>query len=158
MNEIANLFLIAAAVVWILARQVRAEQLKPRLLVVAPILLGYFGFRSMVASDLRSGVDLALLTVSAAASIGLGVWRGTTIRVWRDATGRWWRQGSWRTLALWGALFVVRGATYAVAAATGHREASSLGLMLVFLGLSFAAQNAVLFARMSQPARTATPA
>lgn len=158
MNELVNLFLIAAAVVWILARQVRAEQVKPRLLVVAPILLGYFGFRSLVASDLRSGVDLGLLTVSAVASVGLGVWRGTTIRVWRDPTGRWWRLGSWRTLALWGALFAVRGGTYAVAVATGHREVSSLGLMLVFLGVSFAAQNLVLLARMSQPAHTATPA
>ena len=156
----ANLFLIAAAVVWILVRQVRTERLKPGLLLVAPLLLGYFGVRSAVGHNYASAVDVALLAASALASVGLGLWRGATVQVWRDQAGVWWRRGSWRTLALWGALFAVRGVTYAVAYATGHREASALGLLLVFLGVSFAAQNAVIGLRMvdSSPAGRAVGA
>jgi hypothetical protein len=54
--------------------------------------------------------DLALLAVSAALSLGLGVWRGQTIKVWRDADGTLWRQGSVLTLVPWGVLIVARGA------------------------------------------------
>ena len=39
----ANVLLIIAAIAWILARQVRREPIKVRLLVAAPLALGYFG-------------------------------------------------------------------------------------------------------------------
>lgn len=87
--------------------------------------------------------DLALLAVSAALSLGLGVWRGQTIKVWRDADGTWWRQGSVLTLVLWGVLIVARGLLYGVGVAVGHRDASDLGAVLVTLALSFATQNTV---------------
>ncbi len=98
----ADVLLIAAAVVWVLARQIRLARVKPRLLLLAPLVLAYFGIRSMPASTWHVPADLGLLAVSAAVSVGLGVWRGQTIKVWRDADGTWWRQGSVRTLALWG--------------------------------------------------------
>ena len=44
-NSTADVLLIAAAVVWILVRQVRLAPVKPRLLVLAPLLLAYFGVR-----------------------------------------------------------------------------------------------------------------
>ena len=93
--------------------------------------------------------DLALLAVSAALSLGLGVWRGQTIKVWRDADGTWWRQGSVLTLVLWGVLIVARGLLYGVGVAVGHRQASDLGAVLVTLALSFAAQNTVTALRMN---------
>jgi hypothetical protein len=145
----ADVLLIAAAVVWILARQVRVTPVKPRLLWLVPLLLAFFGIRSLPSSTWHVPADLALLAVSAVISIGLGVWRGQTIRVWRDGDGTWWRQGSALTLVLWGALIVARGLIYGVGVAVGHREATNLGAILVVLALSFAAQNAVTALRMN---------
>jgi hypothetical protein len=145
----ANVLLIGAAVIWVLARQVQRARIKPRLLVAAPLILAYFGIRSLPASSWHRSADLGLLALSAAVSVGLGVWRGQTIRVWREADGTWWRQGSVRTLALWGALLATRGLLYGLDAALGHREASGLGAILLSLAFSFAAQNAVTAARMN---------
>ena len=148
---VADVLLIAAAVVWILARQVQVAPVKLRLLWLTPLLLAFFGIRSLPASTWHVTADLALLAISAAVSIGLGVWRGQTIRVWRDADGTWWRQGSALTLVLWGALIVARGLIYGAGVAVGHREATNLGAILVVLALSFAAQNAVTALRMTAP-------
>jgi hypothetical protein len=148
-NDIASLLLIAAAVVWILARQVQVARVKARLLLLVPLVLAYFGIRSLPASTWHVPADLGLLAVSAAVSLGLGVWRGQTIKVWRDVDGTWWRKGSMFTLALWGALIVARGLLYVLDSALGHREASGLGAILLTLALSFAAQNAVTALRMN---------
>ena len=157
---IANVLLIGVAVVWILARQVQRAPVKPRLLWLAPLILAYFGIRSLPASTWHVPAVLGLLLLSAAVSVGLGVWRGQTIRVWREADGTWWRQGSALTLVLWGALLVVRGLLYALDAATGHRDASGLGAILVTLALSFAAQNTVTALRMNgaRPLSSGPPA
>jgi hypothetical protein len=161
---VADVLLIAAAVVWILARQVRVAPVKPRLLWLTPLVLAFFGIRSLPSSTWHVPADLGLLALSAVISLGLGVWRGQTIKVWRDADGTWWRQGSALTLVLWGALIAARGLLYGVGVAVGHREATNLGAVLVVLALSFAAQNAVTALRMNaasplsggQPAGPAT--
>ena len=148
-NTAANVLLIVAAVVWILWKQIQAAPIKIRLLVAAPLVMGYFGIRDTPASTWTSPADLTLIAVGAAFAIGLGLARGATIRVWREQDGLPWRQGSKVTLMLWGALVVVRAAMYGVAEATGHRAASGLGPVLLSLGLSFAAQNAITGLRIS---------
>jgi hypothetical protein len=160
LNTAVDVLLIGAAVVWVLARQIRLARVKPRLLVLSPLVLAYFGIRALPASTWHAAADLGLLAVSAVVSVALGLWRGQTIKVWRGADGTWWRQGSMRTLALWGALIVARGLLYAIDAAVGHREASGLGAVLVTLALSFAAQNAVTAVRMNgvQPLPAGQPA
>jgi hypothetical protein len=160
LSIVVDVLLIGAAVVWILARQVQVGRVKLRLLWLVPLLLAFFGIRSLPSSTWHVPADLGLLAVSAVISIGLGVWRGQTIRVWRDADGTWWRQGSALTLVLWGALIVARGLIYGVGVAVGHREATNLGAILVVLALSFAAQNAVTALRMTagQPLSGGQPA
>jgi hypothetical protein len=148
----ANALLVAAAVVWILVKQLRTERVRPRLLVLAPLLLGYAGLSSLPASTWRDAADLALLALGTVVSVALGVWRGRTVAVWRDESGAWWRRGSTLTLALWGALFAARGALYALDLATGHPEASGVGALLLGLALSFAAQNAVIGLQLTRPA------
>lgn len=150
--------LLIAAAVWILARQIRLAPVRTRLLVLAPLLLGYVGLRQLPASLWHDGADVALLALSAAVSAGLGVWRGHTIAVWRDEAGVWWRRGSTSTVALWGLLLIARGLLYAVDVATGHPEASGVGALLLTLAVSFAAQNAVIARRMSSAAPVPPPA
>jgi hypothetical protein len=154
LNSAADVLLIAAAVVWILIRQIRLAPVKTRLLVLAPLLLAYFGLRALPASLAKDAADLALLTLSIVVSAGLGVWRGRTIAVWRDESGIWWRRGSNLTLALWGVLFAARGLLYVIGVATGHAEASGTSALLLALAVSFAAQNAVIALRMTVPATT----
>jgi hypothetical protein len=151
----AAVLLIAAAVTWILVRQLRTAPVKPRLLVLAPLALAYFGLRAVPMSLWQDTADLALLAVSGVVSASLGVWRGRTITVWRDAQGIWWRRGSRLTLVLWGALFAARGVLYVVDRAAGHPEASGVGALLITLAVGFAAQNAVTAVRMTSPARPA---
>ena len=154
-NTAANVVLIAAAVVWILWKQIQAAPIKSRLLVLAPLVMGYFGIRNTPGSTWSSAGDLTLILVGAVFSIGLGLARGGTIHVWREQDGRLWRQGSKMTLLLWGALLLVRVVMAGVAAGTGHRAATGLGPILFSLALSFAAQNAVTGMRMSALAGTA---
>lgn len=156
-NTAANILLIAAAVIWILARQVNAAPIKSRLLVLAPLLMGYFGIKDTPVSTWKSGADLAFILVGALVSIGLGLWRGGTIRVWRESDGVWWRAGSRSTLYLWGAMLAVRAVLAAVAASTGHKAADGLGPILFSLALSFAAQNAVIATHMTGASTPATP-
>jgi hypothetical protein len=151
----AAVLLIAAAVTWILVRQLRTAPVKPRLLVLAPLALAYFGLRAVPMSLWQDTADLALVAVSGVVSASLGVWRGRTTAVWRDAQGIWWRRGSRLTLVLWGALFAARGVLYVVDRAAGHPEASGVGALLITLAVGFAAQNAVTAVRMTSPARPA---
>ena len=51
-STVADLLLIAAAVVWVLARQVQLARVKPRLLVLAPLVLAFFGIRGLPGLDL----------------------------------------------------------------------------------------------------------
>jgi hypothetical protein len=148
-NTAANVLLIAAAVVWILAKQIRPAPVKTRMMVAAPLVMAYFGIKETPVSTLKSTADLGFIAVGALFSIGLGLWRGTTIRVWRGEDGRWWRAGSKYTLLLWGALLVVRALLAGAADATGHKAADGLGPILFSLALSFAAQSVVTAMRIS---------
>lgn len=148
-NTAANILLIAAAVVWILARQVKPAPVKTRLLIAAPLIMAYFGIKNTPASTWKDTADLAFIAIGAVFSIALGLWRGTTIRVWRESDGSWWRAGSKYTLYLWGALLVVRALLAGAADATGHKPADGLGPILFSLALSFAAQSVIIATRMS---------
>ena len=130
-STVADVLLIGAAVIWVLARQVKVARAKPRLLVLAPLVLAFFGIRSLPASTWRMPADLALLAVTAALSLMLGAWRGQT-------------------------MIAARGLLYGVGVAVGHRDASDLGAVLVTLALSFAAQNTVTALRMT-PRRRCPP-
>jgi hypothetical protein len=163
-NLVADGLLIAVATVWILFKQVQAGPVKPRLLVIVPVLMAYFGITTTPARTWSDSTDLLLIGLGTALSIAIGIPRGATIRVWRAEDGTWWRKGSNGTLVLWGALLVARGALYALDKASGHHAASGAGPVLLGLGLSFAAQNAVIAFRMrpagserSTPAPYAAP-
>jgi hypothetical protein len=155
---VADIALVVLAVGWILFKQVQPAPVKPRLLVIVPVVLGYFGVTTTAAKTWSNGPDLLFILLGVAISVGLGLPRGATIRVWAADDGRWWRQGTKATLALWGALFVARAGLYVIAEATGHQAASGVGPLLFALAVSFAAQNVVIGARMRPGAAREVPA
>ena len=93
LSTAADVLLIAAVVVWVLAKQVRMARVKPRPLLLAPLSWPTSG-----SGPAR--LDLACARRPRAArgervlSPGLGAWRGQTIQVWRDADGTWRRRRS----------------------------------------------------------------
>jgi hypothetical protein len=157
-NTVVNVVLIAAAVVWILWKQVQHTPIKARLLVAVPLVLGYFGVKDTPTSTWSSAAAATLIVIGAAFSIALGLARGATLRVWREQDGRLWQKGSKYTMFLWGALLIVRVIVAGVASATHNHAATGLGPILLSLALTFAAQNAVTGLRMSALSNTATPA
>ncbi len=58
-STVVDLLLIAAAVIWVLARQIQLARVKPRLLLLAPLVLAFFGIRSLPASTWRVPADRA---------------------------------------------------------------------------------------------------
>ena len=71
-STVADVLLIVAAVVWVLARQVQVARVAAA--GAGPLVLAFFGIRGLPASTWRMPADLALLAVSAALSLGLGAW------------------------------------------------------------------------------------
>jgi hypothetical protein len=148
-NSAATVLLIAAAVVWILWRQLKTQPVRARLLVLVPAAMAYFGIRDTASGTWTDSADLALIALGALASAGIGLVRGTTIRVWQERDGAWWSKGTKMTLVLWGALILVRVVLDGLAHVSGHSAAAGLGPSLLSVGLSFAGQNAVIAMRMS---------
>jgi hypothetical protein len=156
-NTAATVLLIAAAVVWILWRQVKAQPVRAKLLVLVPVAMAYFGIRDTAPGTWTDSADVALIAVGALASAGIGLVRGTTIRVWRERDGAWWSKGSKMTLALWGAMILVRVVLDGAAHVSGHSAAAGLGPSLLSVGLSFAGQNAVIAMRTGGQPLAAQP-
>jgi hypothetical protein len=89
-NTVADALLIGAAVVWVLARQVRVARVRPRLLWLAPLVLAYFGFRALPASTWHMAADLGLIAFGAACCTSSMPPPGTvTPRAWARSWSRW---------------------------------------------------------------------
>jgi hypothetical protein len=71
LNTAVDVLLIGAAVVWVLVRQIRLARVKPRLLVLAPLVLAYFGMSPRWPAP-------AATRPSRPGARHLGAWRGVT--------------------------------------------------------------------------------
>ena len=56
-STVADLLLIGAAVVWVLARQVQLARVKPRLLLLAPLVLAYFGIQVEISTSTDDALE-----------------------------------------------------------------------------------------------------
>jgi hypothetical protein len=73
--------------------------------------------------------------------------RGRSALVWQDADGTWWRRGTRTTAALWIGTIAVRIGTIVGARLLGDHDATSAGAIELALGVSLAAQFAVIALR-----------
>ena len=131
-----------AVVVLFVARQRRGERFVQRSLLF-PLALGVYGaflVRGAVDHDTVSALSLVLLALSAAASIGFGIFRGRTIELFVQ-DGELWERASWTTiLAGWGGLIVTRACLIGLAAALGASLAASPLWIPLLLAVTLAAQ------------------
>jgi hypothetical protein len=141
-KDAAYVLAAIAVVVYVVARQRRGDRFVQRSLLF-PLVLGIYGVflvRGAVDRDAVSALSLGLLALSAAASIGFGIFRGRTMELFVQ-DGELWERASWRTiLAGWGGLIVTRACLIGVAAALGATLAASPLWIPLLLAVTLAAQ------------------
>jgi hypothetical protein len=131
-----------AIVAFFIIRQRRSNRFVQRSLLF-PLLLGLYG-AFLVSGTLRHGSASAssvlLLSLSAVASIGFGIFRGRRIDLFvKD--GELWERASWTTIvAGWGGLLVTRLLLIALAVTVGATLAASPTWIPLLLAVTLGAQ------------------
>ena len=144
-----NYVVIAALVVWVLTRQLKARPVVARKLFVLPIILAVVGIGSLDSAVPKgahfTSTDATWLAVDLTATVVFGVLRGVSIRLYPE-DGVLWRKGTWLTLAGWLLSFAVRAGIGVLAADNGAKVVASSALMLSF-GVSLGVQGAIVYLR-----------
>jgi hypothetical protein len=135
-----------AIIAFFIVRQRRSERFEQRSLVV-PAALAVYGLVLLdhtTSQDRFTASSGLLLSLSAVASIGFGVFRGRTIELFvRD--GELWGRATWANLGIgWGGLLLVRMGLIGTAAAVGATLASSPTLIPLMLAITLAAPMLVV--------------
>ncbi|BCW75469.1 hypothetical protein [Arthrobacter sp. NicSoilB11] len=141
-----NVGIYVALIAFVLYRQMRAQPLRVRRLVLFPAGLGLIGLQQLARQPLAMDVGGAAVFV-AGIVIGLaaGLWRGTTFRVWADA-GYAMVKGTAMTLVAWAVLMGMRLPFALFDPSSHHPQGLVVGELLLALAISFAGQNAVVWA------------
>lgn len=146
-TSLTSLGVTLLVLAWLLYRQRQVRVFRPSfgvslILIVAGIGVLGGGGANGLGSTGRDVVLGALLVGDAA---GLGAVRALTVRLWRSGQGVV-RQGSWWTMGLWVVGFGIHALVDAIA---GISEST----LLLYLGVTLAAQQLVLQARVTDPSR-----
>jgi len=140
---------MASTVIWIAVaallfiRQFQPHPARGNLLLFAPLILVFLGIRGLTDGGIA---EIAFLAVNAAVAVGFGIWRGQSFRVWTQGS-EIWMQGTLVTLGLWGVSIAVRIGLMATGHLLGISTANTMPELLILLGITFGAQNAVLWMR-----------
>lgn len=133
-----------AVAILVFVRQFQPHPLQSRFLVIGPAILAFVGLQGLTYLD--SVEAAAFFSLNAAVAVAFGVWRGYTFRVWAQ-NGEPWLQGTLATLMLWIAAVAVRVVLMGVGHAAGLSAAGTVAQLSLLLGITFAAQNAVIWLR-----------
>ncbi len=149
MKEALYVALAVVVVAFFIVRQRRSDRFRERSLLF-PLALGLYGavlLTHVLEQDALATASIALLLVSATASIVFGVIRGSTIELFVRGD-ELWERASWRTIGVgWGGLVVARIALIALATALGAKAASSPASIPLMLAITLAAQMLVVTGR-----------
>jgi hypothetical protein len=145
-----NYVVVAALVVWVLTRQLRARPVVVRKLFVLPVILVVVGVGSLNSAISKggshfTGSDGTWLAIDLAATVVFGALRAASIRLYPQ-DGVLWRKGTWVTLVGWLLSFAVRAVIGVLAADHGASVVASSGLALSF-GVSLGVQGVVIYWR-----------
>jgi hypothetical protein len=145
-NPYVVIVLVAALLVFVVYRQMRSAPIEPRQLVIFPLILAVFGFVNLQKQppDLIAGG--VALVASVLTALLFGVARGRTTLIWR-AGNVTMRKGTTTTLLLWIAAILVRVIIGGIARRAGVPLSMTAGEIPLFLGVTLAGQNAVIWQR-----------
>jgi hypothetical protein len=131
----------------VIYRQFTAQPLRGQPLIVLPVILAVMGISNLARQPSITSTAIGLLVVNVVIASTLGLWRGTSLQVWRDTTGTILRRATQFTLTLWLVAIALRVLTALIGHASGIATSVSFGELPLFLGITFAAQNLVVWAR-----------
>jgi len=140
MNTTVEIVLIAAAIIFVMARRLLGEPAVGKRLLLLPVILGVIG---LTQTSVGSVSALAFLLVSAALSVVFGLLRGLTIRTY-ERNGIVMLRYTAMTIALWVASIAARFALGFLLAPSGA-DASN-GLMVV-VGAGLLAEGLVVMSK-----------
>jgi hypothetical protein len=140
--DIGGALLITAFLVW---NQMRSRPIVAQRMALIPVLLVILGLIQPGSVVPRTALGVGLLVLGLALALGFGVARGRVAKVWVGPGDQFWRRGTSWLLALWVASILVKvgldlGGSQMGAPIPG-------GDLFVELGVTLAAQNAVLLMR-----------
>jgi hypothetical protein len=136
----------AVLVLFIIYRQLVRRPVEGRQLVVLPLVLAVLGLYNLNRQPPAASAAVIALVASLATAVVLGLARGLSMRVWQDA-GSVLRQGAPITAALWIIAIALRIAIGAIAHRAGVAQSVTFGELPLFLGVTLAAQNLVIWMR-----------
>ena len=144
-----TLFLVLAVLLpWSLYRQMHEHAITREGLIKLPIIFGAIGVLGLTTQDIPTdAAAAAYVALSLGLSVSLGVWRGAVIPAWQNRAGEWISKGNRLTITLWIVLIAAKFVMGTIASITGWFPATGTGEVFLFLGLSFAAQNAIVARR-----------
>jgi hypothetical protein len=148
------LFIVLAVLLpWSLYRQMQENPVSRGSLLKLPLIFVGIGLLVQSGPLVPSGSGVAVaLTISVAASVLLGIWRGAAIPVWTTRDGTWMSKGNRLTITLWIALVALKFLLGTVGSITGWFPVETITEIFITLGLSFAVQNYVVARRtINQP-------
>ena len=131
----------AAVIVYVIIRQFTPNQLRPRRLLVIPLLLSVYGLGQVARTPPDNALAFGLLAANAASAVVLGALRALSVRVWSDQGQALW-QGTLTTFVLW-----LVAIAFKVGLAMATHQRSGYQDILFFVGLTFAVQNLIILAR-----------
>lgn len=147
MSAVIGILVGLLVLVLVIGRQVTGSLVTQRSLALMPGILLVVGVLSAwPALSGASGGEITFVAVDCVVLIGLGLARGASIRLARHEEGLW-QKGTVATLLLWLVTIALRvGATFAATALWPEGKLSHATLALT-VGLTIAAQNAVIYRR-----------
>jgi hypothetical protein len=113
---------------------------------VLPLVLAVLGLNNLINQPPRMSAAITSLVASLAIAVVFGLARGLSMRVWEDA-GSVMRQGTPLTAALWIIAILLRIGIGAIARRAGVAQSVTFGELPLFLGVTLAAQNLVIWKR-----------
>jgi hypothetical protein len=143
-NLLTNGLLWVGLAVFVIARQFMPRAIRPAAMLGLPLVVGFLGVQSLLASPPPGLAAVLLLAVNLGLGAAMGLVRGVTIRIWHDPGQGWMMQGTGLTLVAWLVSVGLKLGLGLAHAAT--LSSSDIGLLLA---VTFGAQSLVVWARMA---------
>jgi hypothetical protein len=136
----------AALIAFVLAKRVRGEAVRePKKLFLLPIIVGIIGVQNVTHAKVNT-IDIAVIAVGAALSLGLGLLRGKFDRV-TLANGSPHMSWSGASVAIFAGTVLAKLALDAGGVAAGGTSAALSSSILLSLGLTLLGEAAVVWFR-----------
>ncbi|HEX6507748.1 MAG TPA: hypothetical protein VF221_08970 [Chloroflexota bacterium] len=152
MSQYAVTIIIAALLlVFVVYQQMRTRSIQSRQLIVVPVFLALLGIINLQKHPPDSTAASVALAASVLTAIVFGVGRGVTVQIWR-AGDVLMRKGTAATLVLWVVGIALRIVIGIVAGRSGVPTSVTTGELPLFLGITLAAQNVLIWLRSQEVA------